>query len=192
MKIMLNRVQVAFLDIFEAVAVEGSDNPKFGIKLVIDPKNRAHIETLDAAILATAKEKWKEKAEAVLSKLTVLGKPKNIETCFVREPYPNRDGNPHEGFEGMYYVSATSPNRPLVIDRDKSPLRPSDGRPYGGSICNVQLEVWAQDNKWGKAVRAEIKAIQFVEDGPRFSGSAPANLDDFESLAVAHDGSDLV
>ena len=192
MKIMLNKVQVAFIDLFEPVSVEGSDNAKYGLKLVIDPENKVHAETLDRAILETAKEKWKEKGEAVVARLVKLGKPKNIETCFVREPYPNRDGNPYEGFEGKWYVSATSPSRPLVIDRDKSPLHPADGRPYGGSICNVQLEVWAQDNKWGKAVRAELKAVQFVEDGPRFSGSAPANPDDFESLAVAHDGSDLV
>lgn len=179
--------RAAFLNIFEAKAYEGGA-PTYNGKFVVDPSDKATVKLLDDAMLKVAKEKWGDKAQKIFDALVKTGKPKGIEVCFVHQSYNDSDGDPYDGFDGMYYVSASAKadKRPLVIDRDKTPLVAADGRPYSGCYVNVQVEIWAQDNKFGKAIRAELKAVQFVKDGDAFSGSTPASADDFDVV----DGAD--
>ena len=42
---------------------------------------------------------------------------------------------------------------------------------YAGAYVNCILRVWAQDNKHGKRINAELKVVQFVRKGPAFSGN---------------------
>lgn len=190
MKININNLRVAFPAFFEAQAIEGGE-PKFGGKFVIPPDHPA-VKQLEDGMLAVAREKWTTKADAIYAKLVKTGKPKNIEVCFVREPYCNGDGDAYAGFEDSFYLSANSAVRPLIIDRDKTPLVAADGRPYAGCYVNVQVELWAQDNKWGKGIRAQLKGVQFYKDGDAFSGGAPASADDFADLGDGSDAEDLV
>jgi hypothetical protein len=54
---------------------------------------------------------------------------------------------------------------------------------------NTNVTLWTQDNKFGKAIRANLRIVQFVKDGKAFSGSAPANADDeFEALGDSPSG----
>jgi len=183
--------RTAFLNVFTPTAFEGGE-PAFNGKFIIDPADKATVKALDDAMMAAAKEKWADKAQAIFDKLTKTGKPKNLEVPFVKEPYSNADGEPYDGFAGMYYVSARNPSRPLVIDRDKTVLVEADGRPYSGCYVNAQFEFWAQDNKWGRAIRATLKGVQFVKDGDAFSGGAPASVDDFDVVDGGADAGDLV
>lgn len=188
-KLNLNNVRGAFLNVFTAQAIEGGE-PKYGGKFIIEPGS-AQGKQLDAAMLAVAKEKWGEKGQKIFDNLTKTGKPKSIEVCYVHEPYPNSSGDPYDGFEDMHYLSASSATRPLILDRDKTPLVAADGRPYSGCYCNLVLEIWPQDNKWGKGIRATLKGIQFVKDGDAFSGGAPASMDDFDEVTDGADAGDL-
>lgn len=185
MKLIVPNCRLAFLSLWEPSAFNDGE-PRHSAKLIIEPTSPI-VATLDKAVEEVAKAKWSDKTEAILK---VLRKDNRI--AFVKDDYCNGMGVPYDGFQDRYYVSASSKVRPLVIDRDKTPLVPSDGRPYAGCYANVQVELWAQDNKYGKRINAELKGVQFVRDGDAFSGSAPASADDFESLAVEHDGADLV
>lgn len=87
----------------------------------------------------------------------------------------------YEGYAGHWYVTARSSTRPKIIDADgKTPLAEEDNRPYGGSICNTWVRIWAQNNEWGKRVNASLEAVQFVRDGKRFAGAAPIPDEEFE------------
>lgn len=193
MKININNVRPGFLKCFRAEAPQGGGDPKFGTKLVI-PKDHPQIKQIEDGMLAVAEAKWPGKGQKILDAMVKTGKPKNIEVPFVREEYANGDGDVYDGFEDAFYFSCSSgaDKRPLVIDRDKSPLVEADGRPYSGCVSNVQVELWAQDNKFGKAIRAEFKAIQFVRDGDSFAGGTPASADDFDDLGDGADAGDLV
>lgn len=188
MKIMLPGLRMAFPSIFEASSIEGG-TPKFNLKLVVPPSNTALVKQLDDAMMTVAKEKWGAKAESVFAALVKTGK--KPEVCFVREGYKNRDGEVYSGFEDQFYFTASSDTRPLIIDRDKSPLIAADGRPYAGCYVNTSVEIWAQDNKWGRAIRAQLKGVQFVKDGDAFSGGAPASPDEFDDLAEGAMAEDL-
>lgn len=179
--------RAAFLNVFEPKGYEGGP-PTFNGKFIVDPSDKATVKKLDDAMLQVAKEKWGDKAQKIFDNMVKTGKPKGIEVAFVHQSYNDTDGDPYDGFDGMFYVSASSKQdrRPLLIDRDKTPLVAQDGRPYSGCHVNVQVEIWAQDNNFGKAIRAELKALQFVKDGDAFAGSSPASADDFDVV----DGSD--
>lgn len=177
MKVKLNNVRLAFPQLFEAKTVNGEGEPAFSASLLIDPAD-PQIKALNAAIDAVAKEKWAAKAEAILKTMRATDK-----TCL-------HDGDlkdQYAGFEGMLYVSARSKTRPLVIDADKTPLTAKDGKPYAGCYVNASIELWAQDNNYGKRVNASLRGIQFLRDGDAFAGGAPASEDEFDDLSVAED-----
>jgi hypothetical protein len=72
-----------------------------------------------------------------------------------------------------------------VIDRDKTPLTSADGRPYAGCFVNASVELWAQDNNFGKRINASLRGVQFFKDGDAFSGGGAASDDEFDSVEDA-------
>jgi hypothetical protein len=104
--------------------------------------------------------------------------------CFHKGAKTNSSGEVYEGFEGTFHLNASNKVRPTVIDRNKAQLTQADGRPYGGCYVNMLVEIWAQDNNFGKRVNASLKGVQFVKDGDAFAGGTVASPDDFEDLGI--------
>ena len=182
MKLKLSNVRLAFPVLFEARTVNGEGKPAFSASFLLSPED-PQVKTLTAAIDQVAKEKWGAKADAMLKQMRAQDK-----VCL-------HDGDlksNYDGFEGSLYVSARSATRPLVIDRDKSPLTEADGRPYAGCYVNCSIELWPQDNNYGKRVNASLRGVQFYRDGDAFAGGAPASQDEFEDVAEGADASSLV
>ncbi len=183
MKVKLTNVRLAFPALFEAKTVNGEGDPKFGASLLIDPSAKVLIKSINEAIDAVATEKWGAKAAGHLALMRKTDK------------VALHDGDlkaQYAGFAGMLYVSANSAARPIVLDKDKSPLVAADGKPYGGCYVNATVELWAQDNKYGKRVNAQLLGVQFFADGDSFGGGAVGNADDFDDLAVGADEDALV
>ncbi|MNP74169.1 hypothetical protein D3C76_1710040 [compost metagenome] len=54
------------------------------------------------------------------------------------------------------------------------------------------VDIWAQDNSYGKRINAQLQGIQFVKDGEAFSGGGTsADASDFEEIADGADADDL-
>lgn len=98
----------------------------------------------------------------------------------------------YEGFPGNFFLNAANKARPAVIDRDRSPLIQADGRPYAGCYVNAVIDIWAQDNNFGKRVNASLGGVQFLRDGDAFAGGGVAAPDDFDDISEGADASDLV
>lgn len=186
MKLVLQNVRIAFPALFQPQSIEGSP-PKYGVKLIIDPARADQVKAIDEAMQAVAKEKWGANAEKVFSNLVKTGKPKNVEVCFVKEPYRNREGDAYDGFEDAFYFSASNAARPYTANAQNEPVGQNDGVLYAGCYAHVSVELWAQDNKWGKGIRATLKGVMFHRDGDAFSGGAPGSPDDFADLAQGAD-----
>jgi hypothetical protein len=183
MKVKLSNVRLAFPALFEAKTVNGEGDPKFGASLLIEPTDKALIKAINTAIDDVAAEKWGAKAAGHLALMRKTDK------------VALHDGDlkaQYAGFAGMLYVSANSSTRPLVLDKDKSPLVAADGKPYGGCYVNATVELWAQDNKYGKRVNAQLLGVQFFADGDSFGGGAVGSADDFDDLAVGAEEDALV
>ncbi|WP_244126983.1 ssDNA-binding protein, partial [Xylella fastidiosa] len=66
---------------------------------------------------------------------------------------------------------------------DRTPLAAQDGRPYAGCYVNANIELWAQDNNYGKRINASLGGVQFLRDGEAFAGGGVASVEDFEDLS---------
>lgn len=179
MKIKLNNVRLAFPALFEAKSVNAGDKPAYSGAFII-PKNHPRIADLEKAIAATADEKWGAKGPAMLKTLKAGDK-----TAL----HDGDSKSQYAGFEGNYFVSARNPVRPTCVDADKTPLVEADGRLYGGAFVNVVLELWGQDNAYGKRINATLLGVQFYRDGEAFSGGGSASQDDFDDVASGADAS---
>lgn len=168
--------------LFEAGTVGGEGKPAFSCTFLVPP-NHPVLAKLAAAEEEVAKAKWGAKADGILKSIRTAGKGvvKNGDT---KAEY--------DGFAGNMFVSARSEKRPLVLDRDgKTTLVAADGRPYSGSYAHGMIEVWAQDNSYGKRINAQLTGVMFSRDGDSFGGGAgPASPDDFGDLSAEDDGSD--
>lgn len=158
--VRLRNVRLSFPCLFEPRAMEGG-TPKFSAAFLLRKKeDAAQIKAIRDAIETHFKSKNKG------AKLPAA------KVCL-------RDGSEKE-FDGygddIMYVSASSAKRPLVVDIDNSALSAPDGKPYAGCYVNANIDVWWQDNKYGKRVNASLRAVQFVRDGEPF-GAAPLDAD---------------
>lgn len=171
-RLMLKNVRLAFPALFEPSSY-GDGDPAYSATLIMDP---AQAEAVEKAIAGVARDKWGAKADAQLKALRASGK-----VCL-------RDGDEkadYDGFEGMMFIAARSKTRPTVVDGQRQPLTQSDGRIYAGCYVNASLEIWAQDNGYGKRVNATLRGVQFVRDGEAFGGGRPASADEFDEIEEA-------
>jgi len=177
MEIILRNVRLAFANVYEPGNYEGKLS--YGAQLIIEPKS-ANVKALDEVIEKVARDKWKNRANAVLEALR-----KQDRVCFRHGPKLNGEGVPYEGFEGMYYCSssAKAEQRPLILKRDKTPSVQSDGLVYSGCYVDVKIELWAQDNQYGKRINAQLKVVQFRSDGDAFSGGTPPSPEGMDDLS---------
>lgn len=182
MKVKLQNVRLAFPALFEAKTVNGEGEPAFSASFLMSPDHPAAKE-LRAAFETVGKDKWGAKWATV---------KKEIEA---KDRLALHDGDTkadYAGFAGNLFVSARNKTRPLVIDRDKSPLTSADGRPYAGCYVHASIELWAQDNNYGKRINASLRGVQFFKDGDAFAGGGAASDDEFDDIAEGATADDLV
>lgn len=181
MKITIKNARLSFPDLFEPRPFKPGDTPKYKATFLV-PKGSQQEKAIEEAILAVAKEKWPKDHLKVLN--SIRGNANKF--CF-----QDGDNKSHDGYEGMMAFSANNKARPGVFDRDKSPLTKDDGRPYAGCYVNGVVEIFAYDNS-GNGISASLSGVQFVKDGPAFSGGRPATADDFDDLGVDDEEEALV
>ena len=179
MRITLKNVRLAFPRLFEAQSGPDGGDPKYSATFILT--DDATRQQLDEAVEAAAQEKWGAKSTDALKKLKAQGK-----VC-------HKDGEQkadYDGFEGNTFVSASNKVAPAVFDKDGTRLQKRDGRPYAGCYVDVSLDVWAQDNKFGRRINAALRGVKFRSDGEPFAGSGAATEDEFEFEASDDDAAD--
>lgn len=162
-KIKLHNVRLSFPSLFRKAVFSGEET-KFEATFLLDKDTQAdkiaEIDTLIKNMIKDALEGAKLPAYKV---------------CL-------RDGDEvdYAGYAGHMSIKASTAKRPLVLDRDRSPLTEDDNRLYAGCYVNAMIELWVQDNQWGKRINANLLGVQFFKDGEPFSDGATASVDDFE------------
>jgi hypothetical protein len=181
---MLKNVVMAFPSLAEPEAF-GEGEPAYGAKFPIKPGCEQH-KAIEAAMLVEAKEAWKDKADAVLEMLADDGK-----LAFAKKVYKSKKtGEAYAGFEGTHYLSTRSAKtQPSVYNQygeevtGKSEI---ERQGHSGAIVNASIEIWAQDNKWGRRINCSLRGVMLTGKGESFGGgSSPASADEFASMAKA-------
>lgn len=183
-ELILRNVRLAFPDIFKAVQFEGAGPFSYKCTLLIDPGSD-NDTAIRAAINTAATSKWAAKAGEILRAVQASGSSK---FCYV-----SGETKAYDGFAGKWALSTSrsQDSGPVkIVDRDMSPLTELSGKPYAGCYVNAKVQIWAQDNNFGKGIRATLIAIQFVGDGESFGGTPPATTEGMEALE--QESSDLM
>jgi hypothetical protein len=174
-RILLRDVRLAFPSLWKASAPKGGGEAAFSASFLI-PKTHKQLAEFKAALKAVAKEKWGAKADAIYKSLEAADK-----LCL-------HDGDSkaeYDGFESNLYVSSRSKTRPSVFDGQRQELLEADGKPYSGCFVNASVELWAQDNSFGKRINAQLRGVQFLRDGDAFAGGGTAaDADEFDEIAA--------
>ena len=181
MRLVLNNVRLAFPVLFEAKTVNGEGAPAFSAAFILTP-NHPQLKELEAGFKTVAEAKWGAKAAAVLAAMKAQDK-----LCL-----HNGDLKPdYDGFPGNLYISARNKTRPTVVDAGRRALSQEDGKPYAGCYVNASIELWAQDNNYGKRINASLRGVQFYKDGDAFAGGGAASEDEFTNYESGADAEAL-
>ena len=132
-----------------------------------------------AALRQAAADKWGEaKADAAVKGLTAGNKIALIDG--------DAKGN-YDGVEGNMALAAHAQENapPRLVDGQRILLPQNTPLIYAGCYVNASVEIWAQDNQWGKRLNAQLRGVQFVRDGDSFSAARPASVDEFEVVEGA-------
>lgn len=172
MKIQIRNVRLAFPDLFIPKAFSDDVQPMYRARFIL-PKDHKDIKSFENLIEQVGQNKWG--AKWVTQRKALAG-----------DKWPLRDGDLKAnitGFEGNYYINSSSRSRPLVINRDRTPITEDDHIIYGGCYVIALLDMWAQDNSFGKRINCTLSGVQFYADGDSFLPQAAAKPDDFEDLS---------
>tara|TARA_S200002703_G_scaffold127907_1_gene114587 strand:+ start:659 stop:1198 length:540 start_codon:yes stop_codon:yes gene_type:complete len=177
-KIKLNNVRLSFPSLFRKAEFQGNAG-KYEATFLLNKKTHADtIAEIEKQIEQGVKDNFKGK-KIPADKLCM------------------KDGDEfdYDGYAGHMSFKASNNKRPLVIDKDKTPVTEDDERVYAGCYVNAVVELWYQDNQFGRRVNANLLGVQFYKDGEAFGDGVTASEDDFDAFdddGSDDDGSDLV
>lgn len=183
-RVMLKNVMLAFPALAEPQSL-GEGEPAYGAKFPIATSSEQQ-KLIEDAILAEATEEWKDKAASVVQMLAEDGK-----LCFTKKVYKSKKtGEPYTGFEGKHFLSTrNAKTQPTVFNQYGEELTAKgdiERQAFSGAIVNASIEVWAQDNKWGRRVNCSLRGVMLTGEGDNIGGgSPPASADEFAGLAKA-------
>jgi hypothetical protein len=175
MQTRIDNVRLSFEAIFTAKSFE-SEKPAFSASFILD-SNHPQLQHIRDVTDQVGQDKWKDKWPGMKAQLEAQSK------------VPLKDGDMkaiYEGYAGNYFITARSPVKPAVVDTDRTKLTGIEGKPYNGCYVNALIEIWAQDNRFGKRINCKLLGVQFAKDGDAFGAGVAANEDDFEVLNVAN------
>lgn len=163
-KIKIANARLSFPSLFRTAQFGGDDTGKFEATFILDKsEHAATIKAIEAQIQQLMKDELKGKLPA--------------------EKIALKDGDDLDRpeFEGKMSIKASTKRRPLVIDRDKTPISEEDNRVYAGCYVNAIISLWAQNNQFGKRVNASLEGVQFAADGEPF-GTGGVDVDEFDAF----------
>lgn len=174
-KVVIGKVRLSYVNVFEAVAIAAGDKAKFSASIIVDKADKKTIAKIEEAIEA-AKEEGKGKWGGKI--------PKNIKL-------PLRDGNidreEDDAYAGKVFFNASSSVKPQVLDKFKEEITDPDEL-YSGCYAYVSINFYPYDFNGTKGVAAGLNNILKVAEGERL-GSRQSAEADFADVELDEDES---
>lgn len=176
--IMLKNVRLSFPSLFKATSFQDQGEPKYSATFLIEKGSEAH-KAVEAEIKKVASAAWGEKAKGIVErqnasqrKLLKDGDTVDGET---------QEGERKNGYANHMAIKASSKTAPAVVGRQRQPITEESGIIYGGCMVNAQIDIWAQDNQFGKFLNCKLLAVQYWAEGEAFGTSSRADVNAFDS-----------
>lgn len=157
-RVNLKNVVLSFPVLFKAKSFQDSKEA-FSANFLID-KEDYQIEIIKKAIKDLMNTQWTTNPNLKADKIA----------------FKDGDDVTYKGYSNMKYITARNERKPMLKHLDLSNVQEEEGNLQAGDIVNVCVEFWAQDNKYGKRINANLVGVQFVKAGERFASNN--NTDD--------------
>jgi hypothetical protein len=163
MKIKMQNVRLSFPSLFQHSSFGGESTGKYDAQFILDKvEHKALIAQINEAQQKVAAD---AKVKVGADKMALK----------------DGDDSGRPELEGKMTIKASTKKRPLVINKDKTPITEEDNVVYAGCYCNVIITLWCQNNNYGKRVNAQLDGVQFAKDGEPF-GAGGIDADEFDLL----------
>ena len=183
--IALKNVRLSFPQIWKAVGFNEStpvDQHKYSATFLIE-KGSENDKKMQQAIVDAANAKWGKKADTILAQ--IRGNTNKF-------AYQDGDLKEYDGYAGHMSIKASTKSRPLLVDKDRTPVVEDDGVLYAGCYVNAVVSVYAYDVSGNKGITAALVGIQFSRDGDAFGTSKPTADALFEDLTEGSEAADFI
>ena len=169
--IKMQNVRLSFPNLFQTSTFGSDDTGKYDATFILDKKDHKEtIKEIQADMQALADEKFKGKL------------PPDDKLCL-----KDGDDTLREELHGAYSIKASTKKRPMVLNRDKTPIIEEDNLIYAGCRVNAIVNLWLQDNKFGKRINCSLDGVQFCAHDDPF-GAPPIDADEFDAFGDADEG----
>ena len=186
--IRLNKVRLSFPTLVTPKAFAAGQDEKYSADFIF-PADHPDMKKFKEEGIKLAMAKWGDEAGPIIEMIKQTKKLR----CFGKgsERINMKTGKVYDGYneEGAEYLSANSSDKPDLYGADGQKLMNAT-RLYGGCFVNAYVKPWIQNNKYGKAIRCDLVAIQFDSDGESFGAQRPDTEGLFQRVAGAPDVQD--
>jgi len=179
-KSIIGEVRLSYTqNVFKPRATEDGGEPKFSVVSIIPKTNTALVNKIKADI----KEAGQKGIDIFGGKI-----PINLKNPLRDGDTDPPGGNPRPELKGMYYISASTLDQPLVVDRQRQPIINSTDL-YSGCYGYVSINFKAYNHKTGgKGVGAYLNGVQKSRDGEPLGFVKESAEEMFEELEPENSG----
>ena len=167
-KVTTGKVRFCYANVFEAVAMNEGDMPKYSVCIIISKDDEATLSKVRKAVEAAVEF---GKSKLVNSKGQV---PSNLKM-------PLRDGDIDRAddpvFENSYFINASTSRKPAIVNKALEPIM-ERGEFYSGCYGRASINFYAFNSNGNKGIAAGLNNLQKLADGEMLAGGSSAE-DDF-------------
>lgn len=179
MKLTITNARLSFPKLFSPKAFQPGQEPSYGCTFILDKKKDAkQIATIRAAIAKMEKEELK-------------GVKLPEDKVCLRDGASKAD---IDGYGSGVVFLSTSSKRPPVLGKIEggqfTPVTEADQLLLAGYFVNGTVNLWAQNNQFGKRINCQLRGVIFRAKGEVF-GEGPINPDEEFAGMDDSDDSDL-
>lgn len=157
-RIQLENVVISYANLYEAKGFNGSA-PRFSANFLIAGDDSDQLNLI------------RETTKALLTQEFGTAIPKLKDTHLAL-----KDGNQtsYKGYENKFYLMASNGEKfpPILVDVFNEDLSKDKNAIQSGDVVNALLDIWVQNNQYGKRVNVTLLGVQFVKKGERFTQNA--------------------
>lgn len=167
--------RLSYAKIWTPGSYEGSDDKKYGVKLLIKKKEKDLIKKIKLAI---------ENAKQFAKNKVWEGKiPKALKAEGLRDG--DADDSEDKAAKGHFFINAASKTRPTIVKKVDGEIEPvtEQSEVYSGCYAAVEVNFYGYNWKGNKGITAGLNHILFLKDGEPLGGigSATEAFADFDT-----------
>lgn len=171
-KVKIGNARLSFPSLFQQASFGGESTGKYEATFILD------------------KVEHKDLIAQIKKQIETLAAEAKIKVSADKLCLKDGDEIGRPEMEGKYTIKASTKKRPLVIDRNKSPITEDDNVIYAGCYVNAIVSLWAQNNQYGKRINAQLDGVQFVRDGEPF-GDGGVSVSEFDAFGGEDSDDDI-